>query len=240
MQTLARRSKKPAAIKKNKSGMMIRIAGRLDIPDWVQDHNSFRRWARSDACPEHASVAFLCGTLWVDPDMEQFYVHNQVKAEFTVTLLPLVKADSLGRYGTDGMLISNAEIGLSTIPDGFYFSFDSYRAKRIREVSGSKNGCTEFDGVPEMVLEIVSNSSEKKDLVDLRLMYWRAGVQEYWLVDARTEEVSFDILKLGERGYLEVKRLSGGWVRSDVFNRQFRLAAGRDPIGKPLYSLEAK
>ena len=240
MRTVERRTKKPRRAKKCKGGMAIRIAGRLDIPDWVQDQESFRKWARSPECPEKAQVAFYKGTLWVDPAKEQFYIHNQVNAELTAVLLPLVKANGIGRYGTDGMLISNPDVGLSSVPDGFYFSFEAFRSGRIREVAGTKNGCTEFEGVPDMVMEVVSNSSETKDFLDLRDLYWRASIPEYWLIDARTEEVSFDILKSAEGGYVATKRLSGGWLRSDVFHKSFRLMRTQDAIGKPEYALEVK
>jgi Uma2 family endonuclease len=240
MRPVERTAKKRPRPKQKGGGMALRIAGRLDVPKWVRDHASFRRWARSPEVSEKAQIAFYNATLWIDPDMEQFYVHNQVKAEVTAVLLPLVKAAGTGRYGTDGMLITNPEFELSTVPDGFYFSFESFRAGAIREVAGARNGCTEFEGVPEMILEVVSNSSETKDLVDLRDLYWRAGVREYWLIDARTEEVSFEILKTGDRGFVETKRLPGGWLRSELFHKAFRLVRSQDPIGRPVYTFEVK
>ena len=172
--------------------------------------------------------------------MEQFFLHNQVKAEMTAVLLPMARAKKLGRYGTDGMLISNMKVGLSTVPDGFFFSYETFRSGRIRKISAAKNGCTEFEGVPEMVLEVVSNSSETKDLIDLRDQYWRAGILEYWLLDARTDEVSCEILKRGSNGYVSTKRLAGGWLRSEVFQAMFRLVKDEDEIGEPIYTLEVK
>jgi len=172
--------------------------------------------------------------------MEQFFVHNQVKLAIALVLAPLVKSNRTGRYGTDGMPVTNPNIELSTVPDGFYYSFDAFRSGRIRERASARNGCTEFEGVPEMVLEVVSNSSETKDLVDLREWYWKGGIEEYWLVDARTEEVSIEILKKGEGGYISEKRAAGGWVRSNVFRKSFRLVRGDDEVGKPIYTLEVR
>ena len=34
-----------------------------------------------------------------------------------------------------------------------------------------------------MTLEVVSSSSVRKDTVDLRDRYYKAGILEYWLVD---------------------------------------------------------
>ncbi len=54
-------------------------------------------------------------------------------------------------------------------------------------------------GAPDLVVEVVSSSTEEKDRVFKRRLYAKYGVQEYWIVDpdARTIEV----LALGQRGY---------------------------------------
>ena len=240
MQVVERKMKKSRRPDKPRGGMAIRIAGRLDIPEWVRDHESFRRWARSPDCPEKMRFAFYNGDLWVDAEMEQFYAHNDVKAECTAVLRPLFSKRETGRYATDGMLLSHPSVGLSTVPDGFYFSFEALQAGRIREITGTANGCIEFEGIPELVLEVVSDSSEDKDLVDLPFLYWEAGIPEYWIIDARTKEVRFEVLKHGPKAYLTTRKQAGGWLKSDVFGRSFRLVRGTDPIGKTIYSLEVK
>jgi hypothetical protein len=220
--------------------MAIRIAGRVDIPEWVRDLESFRRWARSPECPEKVRLAFYEGDLWVDADMEQFYAHNDVKAECTAVLRPLAAASGRGRYGTDGMLLSHPGVGLSTAPDGFFFTFEGVASGRIRAVSGVKGGVVEFEGTPEMVLEGVSDSSEDKDLVDLPVLYWKAGITEYWVIDARGDNVRFELLRRGPKAYTSTRKQAGGWLRSDVFDRSFRLIRASDPLGKPIFSLEVK
>jgi Uma2 family endonuclease len=52
----------------------------------------------------------------------------------------------------------------------------------------------EILGSPDLVVEIVSDSSVRKDTTLLRDAYWKAGVREYWLFDARGAEIRFDIL----------------------------------------------
>jgi Uma2 family endonuclease len=90
-----------------------------------------------------------------------------------------------------------------------------------------------------MTLEVVSRSSVAKDTDVLRQAYAAAGVREYWLVDARGEAPKFDVLRLGRGGYVAVRKRAG-WVRSDVFDRWFRLTRqdGRD--GYPEFTLEAR
>ncbi|MBO0699914.1 MAG: Uma2 family endonuclease [Zavarzinella sp.] len=187
MRTVERRSKPGRPAPRRAAGIAVRIAGRVEIPAYVRDHESFRQWARSPDCPEKLRVAFYNNGLWVDADMEQFFAHNAVKAAFSVVLLPLALSMKLGRFAIEGMLFTNPRVGVSTIPDGFLISYESVRTGRLRKVRGKKNGCVEYEGTADMVLEVVSDSSEEKDLLDLARLYWEAGVIEYWLADARTD-----------------------------------------------------
>jgi hypothetical protein len=51
------------------------------IPLWVRDLASFRLWAHSDEFPEAGRICFFHGEVWVDMSKEQFFSHNQVRAE---------------------------------------------------------------------------------------------------------------------------------------------------------------
>jgi Uma2 family endonuclease len=106
----------------------------------------------------------------------------------------------------------------------------------VRLVEGEKEGYLELAGTPDMVLEIVSTSSVEKDTETLRMLYWRAGIPEYWIVDARGECLEFDILRLHSDGYAAVRK-RGGWLKSRVFGRSFRLTQRVDDEGNPEYSL---
>jgi Uma2 family endonuclease len=70
----------------------------------------------------------------------------------------------------------------------------------------------------------------------LRALYWKAGVPEYWLVDARKTPLKFDILRWTERGYTATRQKEG-WLRSKVFARSFKLETQPDRLGHPRYLL---
>lgn len=88
-----------------------------------------------------------------------------------------------------------------------------------------------------MVLEIVSDSSVEKDNAILRELYWKAGIQEYWLVDARGEELRFEILLHAPNEYVATAS-DTGWNRSEVFDKSFRLTRKSDELGHPEITLE--
>lgn len=216
----------------------INIADQVRIPSWVNDLESFRRWSRSRDYPERGWVSFLNGEIWVDMSMEQLFTHNQVKTEFTVVLGGLMRGEELGYYFSDGVLLSNVDANLSTEPDGTFCSFAAIEDKRASLVEGVEQGHVEVDGAPDMVLEVVSAYSVRKDTKILRNLYWQAGIPEYWLVDARKSTVQFDILRWTERGYSSTRRKQG-WLKSKVFSRSFRLESKPDRLGNPQYFLRS-
>ncbi len=218
----------------------VTLEGRqISVPDWVKDLNSFRRWALSDAVLEKWRVWWLCGEVWVDMSREQIFSHVAVKTEFTVVLGGLVKTNKLGRYLSDGLMVSNFAGDLAGNPDGTFLLKDTMRSDRIRLIEGVEGGYVELQGTPDMVLEVVSTSSVQKDTVRLRKAYWRAGIPEYWLVDARRSTATFDILRHGSRGYTVVRK-QDGWVKSQVFGKAFRLTQSTDALGHPEYTLEVR
>jgi Uma2 family endonuclease len=135
------------------------------------------------------------------------------------------------------MLLTNTDAGLSTEPDAMFVSWKADRSGRVRLDRGDDS--VEVVGTPDMVLEIVSPFSVKKDTEVLRALYGRAGVPEYWLVDARREPVRFDLLRHTPRGYSSA-RPRAGWVRSAVFGKSFRLTARPDRLGNTAYTLEVR
>jgi Uma2 family endonuclease len=215
------------------------LENQCSIPGWVNDLDSFRRWFRSDQFPNNVRVDFLADTIWVDLPMEEFFTHNQVKGEFSVTLGGIVKEHDLGRYIHDRMRITHHRAGLSAEPDGAFASWATLQAKRLRLVPRNDGRVMELEGTPDMVLKVMSPSSVGKDDVILRGLYWKAGVPEFWLVDVRSERVRFEILRHASRSYAHTKAQKG-WLRSEVFEREFRLSRQVNRLGDPQYTLSVR
>jgi len=206
------------------------------VREWVTDLRSFRRWAKSDDFPTRGWYSHLAGELWVDLSMERL-AHNQIKTKFAAVLTHVCESSGLGMFLGDRMLLTNVEAELSTEPDGMFISYEEVRAGRVHLEHGEDS--VEVEGSPDMVLEVVRLSSREKDKVVLRDMYWRAGVREHWLVEQGHEVVGLEILRHGLKGYVAARK-QGGWVKSGVFGKSFRLVQKKDPIGHPAYVLEVR
>ena len=211
----------------------------VNLPTWVVDLESFRRWADSDEFPEDARVWYLKGRVWIDMSKEQLYTHVQAKTEFFVALGGLVRAGELGLFLADGVFLSHVDADISGIPDAVYASNRTLKAGRVRAVEGMEKGYVELVGSPDMVLEVVSASSVQKDTVLLREAYWEAGIREYWLVDVRDEPASFDILKHAAKGYIAARN-QDGWLKSGVFGKAFRLTQKNNVLGHTEFRLAVR
>lgn len=214
------------------------LNGSLVVPAWVVDHTSYRRWATSDEFPERGRFAFIDGRVWVDLEMER-RLHNLIKMMVGAVLTGHAGRNDLGTYFGDGMLVSNVAVGLSTEPDGMFVSWASYDSGAVTEVGGEPEDGVEVLGTPDMVLEVVSPSSVRKDTKVLFEAYWQAGVAEYWLIDPRGEHVEFTLYAWQPQGYRAVKPASG-WRKSAVFGAAFRLTAGTNRRGQATYALEIR
>ncbi|MFL5331199.1 MAG: Uma2 family endonuclease [Gemmataceae bacterium] len=212
------------------------IAGTIDVPGGIADLATFRTWINSSSYPNDLRIDFIKNSLWLDASMEELLSHNQMKMSMYHTLIHLVVSESLGMFLPDGMRISHPSSGLSVEPDAAFVSFDALQTGRVRKCVGP-NGIMELEGSPEMVLEVVSRSSRKKDYEQLPELYAASGVQEFWRVDVRTD-VSFEILHLVGSHYNSASSDSEGYVKSNVYGRFFRIVKATNAIGDPVYVLE--
>jgi Uma2 family endonuclease len=213
--------------------------GHLRIPGWVVDIESFRRWTDTKEFPERGYIWWLAGEVFADMSKEQIFTHVDVKGTIYAVLYFLARDAKLGRVFTDGVLFTNYDADISGNPDGLFFSNETLTSDRIRFVEGAEKGIVEVQGRPDMVLVVVSDSSVKKDLVTLQQAYWKAGIAEYWLVDARQDPLRFDVMRHTVKGFKPSPK-KHGWIASSVFGKSFRLSATKGEFGYPEYTLEVR
>jgi Uma2 family endonuclease len=216
----------------------ITESDQVSVPEWVKDLASFRRWADSEDFPEAGRICYFNGEVWVDMSKEQIFTHVLVKTRIAAVLSALVAETRGGLFLGDGVMLSNVDADIVVIPDAVFASHAA-RQDRVRLLEGRRGGYVEMEGSPDMVLEVVSDSSVRKDMQQLRQDYWTADIREYWLVDARKEPLLFDILRHTPKGYRATPK-KDGWIKSAVFGKAFRLTQRTSDYGDPEYTLETR
>jgi Uma2 family endonuclease len=210
---------------------------RARLPSSVFEHAGFRAWARSGEVPEWLRIAYIDGEVLIEMSPEAIETHNKAKRKITEVLGRIIDDEDLGEAYADGVLATHEDARLSTEPDFAFVSWRSFDDGRVRlvEKSNRADEHIELEGAPDLVVEIVSDSSVRKDTKLLFDAYLRAGVPEYWLVDAR-DEISFQIFAL-ERGVYQASAGDGEPQYSRVLGRSFALTREKNRAGRWRYSL---
>jgi Uma2 family endonuclease len=212
----------------------------ITIPAFVHSLSGFREWYASDDFPEEGRIEYLGGEITIDMGHERLSSHVALKGELARALIGLAEELNVGEFFTDGCRVVNVAADLSCEPDGCYLTWASVAAGRV-QLHKSADGAdvTEIVGVPELVLEIVSPSSVHKDTTRLPTLLHRAGIPEFWLIDARRENMAFEIFHHTPHGYVPVIP-QDGWRQSAVFSRQVRVDRALNPIGIWKYRLSTR
>lgn len=198
------------------------------IPANFTDLESFRQWVRSDEFPERGRIDWIDGEVQIDMSPENLNTHATLKTAFVRTLGDLVEDSNLGIVCTDSTRVSSPAAGLSVEPDVvavFATSVESGRVRLVPSARGGKGSYVEIEGPPDIVVEVVSDSDPKKDWEELREGYWKAGVEEYWVADARKEPLRFVIFRRGASGYEEAPADAEGFIPSSRLGTTLRLVA---------------
>lgn len=203
------------------------IQEQLEIPFAVSSLAEFRGWVHSAEFPEHGRIDFIRNRIEIDMAAEELFTHGTPKAEIAATLHQLAKRKNIGRVFIDRTRVSNIGAELSAEPDVVFVSRDGLATGRVQlvpKVSGERGRYIELEGSPDLIVEVVSDTSEKKDTERLPASCYDAGVREYWLVDARNaERLTFEIHQRGERQFEPQHPDEEGYQRSIVFDCRFRL-----------------
>jgi Uma2 family endonuclease len=192
----------------------------VSVPFWVVDHASFLRWAESDEAPEKGKINYYHGAVQIDNGAEEI-LHSLIKCEIGVAIMAKFRPIKLGQFYVDGMSFTNYDAAFTSVPDGMFVTRQSWQTSRVQCDQGWRS--TQLHGSPDLILEVVSHSSVTKDLIDMRALYYEAGVKEYWIVDSRVRQPKLQILERCKTGFDE-RHDSQGWVRSSVLNTECQLS----------------
>jgi len=215
------------------------------IPLGVRALEEFRRWSHGEQFPERGRIDYLQGDIEVDMSPEDLDTHGTVKIAIASRLHALVAEQDRGYVYVDRARVVSPAAKLSVEPDVVVVLWQSLDAGRIRKVPSSPprpGRYVELEGAPDLVVEVVSNSSVGKDRKRLPALYARAGVQELWLIDARGDTPAFEIRGLKAGGYEQIAADGPppeGWTSSPVLGCRFRLQRRMVREGHFVYSLDS-
>jgi Uma2 family endonuclease len=220
----------------------VLIEEQIEIPFGLQSLDEFRVWATSPSFPERGRIDFLGGRIEVDMSPEDLYTHGKVKTELVVVLGQRIKRLDLGDLYTDSTRATCPKADLSSEPDIVFVSHRAIDTGRVRLVpkSGEPDRYVELEGAPDLIVEIVSDTSVAKDTERLPREYFQGGVPEFWLVDARGETLLFHVFRRGRSQYRRAPADAERYHRSRVFDCWFRLDRRRGARGRVAFDLREK
>jgi Uma2 family endonuclease len=129
------------------------------------------------------------------------FSHQRTLAALVGQMQPFIAAHELGEVVTDyDVRISDAVV---YEPDLLFVS-----AAKLRSLAGALNFA------PDIVVEILSPSTHRKDLETKLLDYQRFGISEYWIFNPDAAEAMF--LRLHGGAYVEITSVEQG-LRADSY-----------------------
>ena len=117
--------------------------------------------------------------------------HNRIVANLTILIGGYAHTHRLGYVFTDNLDVHFPDSKNTFNPD---FIFVSLANGKI--VTDNKDKT--IYGVPDMVVEIFSRSTMRRDLTVKKDIYERNGVKEYWMIDPWRESVEVYLLRDGK------------------------------------------
>ncbi|MSP63383.1 MAG: hypothetical protein EXR72_24185 [Myxococcales bacterium] len=155
-----------------------RSGDQVCVPVSAIEHLGFREWATSDEFPENLGAAWVDGEVILDMSPQELEGHSKVQVALTVALGRIVDDEDLGEMHDEQTLLSHEGAGLNCEPDLLFVSWSSFESGRVarRAMTARPDRYKELVGTPDLVVEVVSDSSVRKDKMALRAAYARAGI----------------------------------------------------------------
>lgn len=142
-------------------------------------------------CDEDTRAEFINGEVIVHSPGS--YKHQSISSFLLALFRFFVDQHQLGLVLGDNFQL-RLRPGLRRVPDLIFISNDNQR--RIAR--------TEFEGAPDLVIEIVSYESIERDWRDKYFEYEQAGIKEYWVIDPNAEKMT--IYCLNDQGKYESQK----------------------------------
>lgn len=181
-----------------RAGAEVRFPGELTMADSANSTTpTAKRWTYAEVRAlgdDGIRRELLDGALWVQESPN--VGHQYVVMRLATKLRPWILAQKLGEFFIAPLDVVLAE-DVSLQPDALFIRADRTGAL-IRRV---------IEGPPDLVIEVLSETNFRHDLLRKRRLYARHGIGEYWIVDPEQESVT--VLSLSGEAYRDNEAASG-------------------------------
>jgi Uma2 family endonuclease len=154
---------------------------------------------------------------WVDGEVIRYMPatesHQAIVGLLLALLWDYVNIFALGRVILTPFIVKLWPDGPAREPDVLFISQD-----RLANLDN-----LQFDGGPDLVIEVVSPGSVTMDRVDKFREYERAGVGEYWIIDPRRQKQQADFYVRDEQGQFAPIDISDEGIYTSTILPGFRL-----------------
>lgn len=141
---------------------------------------------------EHSRLEIIDGELYVAATPVPF--HQRVISNILYGLESVVRPRRLGIVYTAPVTVRlSAETAIE--PDILFIRWD-----RLPII-----GPTVVEAAPDLVMEILSPDTRRRDLTVKKLLYERSGVPEYWIIDPKRLEVAIYSLADGQYAAVPIR-----------------------------------
>ena len=201
----------------------------LTIPgSALASFGAFRAWKLSDGCPRWGKFEWIGGGVRVEVEPEPLISHNLPRTAIVRSLGNRIDEEDRGFYFSARSPVVSPEGAARRVncePDFVFLSHEAILSGRVTLTPkvGRAGDFTEIVGPPDVIVELRSDSSTRKDTVDLPADLFALGVTEYWLADARADPPGLTIHVCGAEGFEPVAADADGFAASGVFGRRYRL-----------------
>lgn len=157
-----------------------------------------------EALPDDQDYEIIDGVLYVAPS--PFYGHQTILFQLARWIADHADASGLGQVVLDADLIVD-DRGTYLSPDIMFFTPEQYAQTK----PDGKNSV-----IPELIVEILSESTLRRDQIVKRDAYAKLGVPHYWIV-GRSERCIYELI-LGANGqYAERQVVEPEQLRPALF-----------------------
>ena len=144
----------------------VLLEDHVEIPLGIRNLFDFRQWALSEDFPQQGRIDYVAGKIEVDMSPEDLFTHGTLKSQVSSKIEQRVGELDIGHTFVAETRISSIPGDVSSEPDVVVSTFDAIDSGRVcftPKASGEEGRYVEVEGGPDLVVEIVSDSSETKD-----------------------------------------------------------------------------